>query len=71
MSVAYSLAVLAGARQNGPLEVPSVIFPLVAIGVFALLAAVTWSYRDVAGKHATKLSGDSNRNSSSSHGSGH
>lgn len=65
MPIAHmSIAVLAAAEEN-PLPVPSVIFPLVAIGVFALLAAVTWSYRDVANRHANRSRGDE------PHGPGH
>jgi hypothetical protein len=40
--------------HENPLPVSSVVFPLVAVGVFALLAAVTWSYRDVAHRHQGK-----------------
>jgi hypothetical protein len=55
MSVVAS-AVLAAAVQihEQPLAAPSVIFPLIAVGVFALLGAVAWSYRDVANRHQGK-----------------
>ena len=55
MSVVAS-AVLAAAPtiHEGSLPVLSVVFPIIAIGVFSLLAAVTWSYRDVANRHAGK-----------------
>jgi hypothetical protein len=54
MSIAAS-AVLAATRiVEQPLPVPAFVFPVVAIGVFALLGAVTWSYRDVANRHAGK-----------------
>jgi hypothetical protein len=55
MSVVAS-AVLAAATtiEEQSLPVPSVVFPLIAISVFALLAAVTWSYRDVANRHLGK-----------------
>ena len=36
------------------LPVPSVVFPLIAVGIFALLGAVAWSYRDVANRHQGK-----------------
>ena len=32
-------------------------YALVAIGIFSLLAFVTWSYRDVANRHDHKNSG--------------
>ena len=51
MSVVAS-AVLAAVRiEEQQLPVPSVVFPIVAIGVFALLGLVAWSYRDVANQH--------------------
>lgn len=55
MSVVAS-AVLAAAQtiEEQPLVAPSVIFPLIAIGIFALLGATTWSYRDVANRHQGK-----------------
>ncbi|RIX28211.1 hypothetical protein [Amnibacterium setariae] len=49
MSVVAS-AVLAAVYEEQALPVPSVVFPIVAIGVFALLAAVTWSYRDAGNR---------------------
>jgi hypothetical protein len=55
MSVVAS-AVLAAAStiHEGSLPVLSVVFPIIALGVFALLGAVTWSYRDVANRHLGK-----------------
>ena len=55
MSVVAS-AVLAAADtiHEAPLVAPSVVFPIIALSVFALLAAVAWSYRDVANRHAGK-----------------
>ncbi len=52
-----SAAVLAAAEET-PLPVPSIVFPVVAMGLFGLLAAVTWSYRDVARRHADRSGGD-------------
>lgn len=51
-----AVAVLAAAEENA-LPVPSVLFPLLAIAAFIVLGAITWSYRDVARRHATKSSG--------------
>jgi hypothetical protein len=39
------------------LPFPAVIFGVIAIGVFVLLGAITWSYRDVANRHDHKSSG--------------
>jgi hypothetical protein len=52
MSVVASAVLAAATRiEEQQLPVPSVVFPIVAIGLFALLGAVTWSYRDVANRH--------------------
>jgi hypothetical protein len=55
MSVVAS-AVLAAATtiEEQSLPVPSVVFPIIAVSVFALLGAVAWSYRDVANRHLGK-----------------
>jgi hypothetical protein len=52
MSVVAS-AVLAAATviEEQPLIAPSVVFPIIALSVFGLLAAVAYSYRDVANQH--------------------
>ena len=64
--VSISAAVVAAAAEENPLPVPSVIFPLVAIGVFALLGIVAWSYRDVARRHANRTG-----TGGAPHGTGH
>lgn len=47
-----------GAHEGGVvLPFPAVIFGVIAIGVFVLLGAITWSYRDVANRHDHKSSG--------------
>lgn len=38
------------------LPFPSVIFGVIAMSIFLLLALVTWSYRDVANRHEHKVS---------------
>ncbi len=52
--VASAVLRAAGTIHEQPLDVPSVVFPLIAVGVFVLLGAVAWSYRDVANRHAGK-----------------
>jgi hypothetical protein len=54
MSVVASAVLAAATIEEQSLPVPSVVFPIIALGVFALLAAVTWSYRDVANRHLGK-----------------
>ena len=52
--MSLATVVLAGASiyEEQALPVPSVVFPVIALGVFALLGIVTWSYRDVANRHS-------------------
>ncbi len=51
MSVVASAVIAAvGTIEEQQLPVSSVIFPLIAFGVFATLGAATWAYRDVANK---------------------
>ena len=54
MSLPVAALVIAAAEEHHPLVAPSFIFPLIAAGVFLLLGAVTWSYRDVAHRHSDK-----------------
>ena len=55
MSVIAS-AVLAAANtiEEQPLPVSSIVFPLIAAGIFTLLGIVAFSYRDVAHRHDGK-----------------
>ncbi len=48
------LPVLAQASEGPGLPVFSGLFPILALVAFGVLAAVTWSYRDVAHRHADK-----------------
>ena len=49
--VASAVLAAAGSIEERQLPIPGVIFPLVALGVFAILGLVAWSYRDVANSH--------------------
>lgn len=39
------------------LPFPAIFFGVIAMGLFAALAGITWSYRDVANRHEHKVSG--------------
>lgn len=56
MSVLAAVAVAAeGAHHElNPLWFPAPVFGLVALVVFTALAAITFSFRDVANRHAEK-----------------
>jgi hypothetical protein len=48
------LPLLVHAAEGPGLPVISGVFPIIALVAFAVLAGVTWSYRDVAHRHADK-----------------
>ncbi|HMM82967.1 MAG TPA: hypothetical protein PJ998_07305 [Terrimesophilobacter sp.] len=49
------LAVAAAEEHAAPLLMPNWAFALTAFIVFLLLGIVTWSFRDVANRHAQKV----------------
>ncbi len=53
MSVLVSVLAVAVDQPN-ELPFPAIVFGLIAAVVFAALAFVTWSYRDVANRHPQK-----------------
>lgn len=50
---------LANAAEAGHVELPfpAIVFGVIAMAVFLVLGAITWSYRDVANRHEHKTSG--------------
>jgi len=46
-------------EELAELILPTWAFPVIAAGVFLLLAIISWSYRDVAHRHNDKTSGSS------------
>ena len=50
------LSALANVSEPGHVELPfpAPLFGAIAFGVFLLLGAITWSYRDVANRHDHK-----------------
>lgn len=59
--------VLAEAATHVELPFPSIVFALIAAVAFIGLGFVTWSYRDVANRHAHKTTAGTH----DSHGHGH
>jgi len=62
----FLATVLTETEELAPLLMPPLAFAGVAVAIFALLGFVTWSYRDVANRHAKKSGADHD-----SHGAGH
>jgi heme/copper-type cytochrome/quinol oxidase subunit 2 len=48
----------AAERVHVQLPIDPFFYGVIAMGVFVLLAVVTWSYRDVANRHDHKSSGN-------------
>ncbi len=59
--------ILVEAEELAPLLMPPLAFAGVAALVFAALAFVTWSFRDVANRHSNKAT----KPGHDSHGAGH
>ncbi|MEJ3404046.1 hypothetical protein WDJ51_04825 [Rathayibacter sp. YIM 133350] len=51
--------------------VPTFVFGLVALGVFAVLGFITFSYRDVANRHSAKADAYAAAHSGSAEHGGH
>lgn len=48
---------LLAAEVVNPLPIPAIMFGVLTFGIFALIGAITWSYRDVANRSSHKSSG--------------
>ena len=50
---------LANAAEAGHVELPfpAIFFGVIAMALFLVLGAITWSYRDVANRHEHKTNG--------------
>ena len=55
----HHINVLAEGASASALPFPTFVTGLIALGVFAMLGFVTWSYRDVANRHDHKSGGNS------------
>jgi hypothetical protein len=47
-------SLLTEAETKAPLIMPPIGFALIAFGIFFVLGLITWTYRDVANRHAHK-----------------
>ncbi len=50
----HSIATILTAEAPAPLLMPLIGFALIAAGIFLLIGLITWTYRDVANRHAHK-----------------
>ena len=67
------LLTLAAEEAPAHLVMPNWAFPAIAAGVFVLLALVSWSFRDVANRHADRepFPADPHAAHDDAHGSDH
>jgi heme/copper-type cytochrome/quinol oxidase subunit 2 len=54
MSTMHALTVLAAEEAPAQLFMPTWAFPLVMVVIFVVLALISWSFRDVANRHADR-----------------
>lgn len=69
--VAQIAMAAAETEHHGNVALETVIFGLIAAGLFALLGLVTFSYRNVANRHAAKAEAWAEKHGKDSHGAGH
>ncbi|MET0590471.1 MAG: hypothetical protein ABWZ77_04780 [Naasia sp.] len=69
MSLPLTIVAAAAEAGHTELPMPSFVFGLIALAIFAVLGIVMWSYRDVANRHA-QVSG-ARGGDGSGHGSAH
>ncbi|WP_353114717.1 hypothetical protein [Microbacterium sp.] len=72
MNLVAQLAVAAAETEHhGNIPAETVIFGIIAAVVFALLALVTFSYKNVANRHEAKAAAWAARHGKDGHGAGH
>ena len=64
------LAVAAAEEHAAPLLMPNWAFALTAFIIFLILGVVTWSFRDVANRHAHRVSTGDGHNDGAHTGAG-
>lgn len=69
--VAQIAMAAAETEHHGNVALETLIFGLIAAGLFALLGLVTFSYRHVANRHSAKAEAWAERHGQDAHGAGH
>jgi heme/copper-type cytochrome/quinol oxidase subunit 2 len=63
------VAAAAGAEEHhGNVMLETIFMPIIALAVFAVLALVTFTYRDVANRHSAKAEAYARANGPAHHG---
>ena len=72
MNLVAQLAMAAAETEHhGNVALETLIFGLIAAGIFTLLGLVTFSYKNVANRHADKAEAYAARHGKDGHGAGH
>ncbi|MDQ0641852.1 hypothetical protein [Microbacterium murale] len=69
--VAQIAMAAAETEHHGNVAMETLIFGLIAAGLFALLGLVTFSYRNVANRHSAKAEAWAEKHGKDGHGAGH
>lgn len=69
--VAQIAMAAAETEHHGNVAMETLIFGLIAAGLFALLGLVTFSYRNVANRHSAKADAWAEKHGKDGHGAGH
>jgi hypothetical protein len=69
--VAQIAMAAAETEHHGNVAMETLIFGVIAAGLFALLALVTFSYRNVANRHSAKAEAWAEKHGKDGHGAGH
>lgn len=72
MNLVANIAMAAAETEHhGNVALETLIFGLIAAGIFALLGLVAFSYRNVANRHSAKAEAWAERHGQDGHGAGH
>lgn len=68
MNLVAQIAMAAAEAEHSNVQAETVIFGIIAAGVFALLGLVTLSYRNVANRHSAKAEAYAEKHGEDGHG---
>jgi len=69
--VAHLAMAAAETEHHGNVALETLVFGVIAAGIFALLGLVAFSYRNVANRHSAKAEAWAERHGKDGHGAGH
>ena len=69
--VAHLAMAAAETEHHGNVAMETLVFGVIAAGIFALLGLVAFSYRNVANRHSAKAEAWAERHGKDGHGAGH